>query len=143
WFSVGIAFLSIAATGALAPALPSCRRLAAMVRHSPDLHGGRGGHLGTLDPGRKLECASHCEARTAAHLLRALCLCTPSNLQRVPAGRDWNRDCDRRVAWIAGDRPGAVAQRLKAQREEKFMLSEFGDRYAQYQRETGFLLPRL
>jgi len=36
-----------------------------------------------------------------------------------------------------------VTQSLKAQREEKFMLSEFGDRYAQYQRETGFLLPRL
>jgi len=37
----------------------------------------------------------------------------------------------------------AVTQSLKAQREEKFMLSEFGERYAQYQKQTGFLVPKL
>src|SRR5215471_14903892 len=37
----------------------------------------------------------------------------------------------------------AVTQSLKARREEKFMLSEFGERYAQYQKQTGFLVPKL
>jgi len=36
-----------------------------------------------------------------------------------------------------------VMHSLKAQREERFMLSEFGDRYAQYQKQTGFLVPKL
>ena len=37
----------------------------------------------------------------------------------------------------------AVANSLKARREEQFMVAEFGDRYVQYRRETGFLLPKL
>jgi protein-S-isoprenylcysteine O-methyltransferase Ste14 len=35
-----------------------------------------------------------------------------------------------------------VALSLKAQREEKFMRSEFGDSYQQYRGQTGFLVPR-
>ena len=37
----------------------------------------------------------------------------------------------------------AVAHTLKARREEEFMVSEFGQRYVDYQKQTGFLLPRL
>jgi protein-S-isoprenylcysteine O-methyltransferase Ste14 len=36
-----------------------------------------------------------------------------------------------------------VAERFKAQREEQFMLAEFGEGYEQYRRETGFLIPKL
>ena len=35
-----------------------------------------------------------------------------------------------------------IAERVKARREEQFMLAEFGDSYRQYRQETGFLLPR-
>jgi protein-S-isoprenylcysteine O-methyltransferase Ste14 len=37
----------------------------------------------------------------------------------------------------------AVAHTLKAQREEAVMISEFGEIYQQYRRETGFLFPGL
>ncbi len=37
----------------------------------------------------------------------------------------------------------AVAHTLKAQREEAAMISEFGETYQQYRRQTGFLFPGL
>ena len=37
----------------------------------------------------------------------------------------------------------SVGHSLKANREEAVMVATFGKQYQQYQRETGFLLPRL
>jgi protein-S-isoprenylcysteine O-methyltransferase Ste14 len=37
----------------------------------------------------------------------------------------------------------AVTHGLKARREEQFMMAEFGDRYAAYRRQTGFLVPTI
>jgi protein-S-isoprenylcysteine O-methyltransferase Ste14 len=34
-----------------------------------------------------------------------------------------------------------LSESIKARREEQFMLAEFGDAYAQYRDETGFLIP--
>lgn len=34
-----------------------------------------------------------------------------------------------------------LSENIKARREEQFMLAEFGDAYAQYRDETGFLIP--
>ncbi len=36
-----------------------------------------------------------------------------------------------------------VEMSRKARKEEKLMLSAFGDQYAEYSRQTGFLIPRL
>ncbi|HEY7354572.1 MAG TPA: isoprenylcysteine carboxylmethyltransferase family protein [Terriglobales bacterium] len=53
------------------------------------------------------------------------------------------------TAVVVGELRGAlaivlavIAFSLKAQREEKFMQSEFGETYRQYQGQTGFLVPR-
>lgn len=36
-----------------------------------------------------------------------------------------------------------LSETVKARREEKFMLAEFGDAYSQYRNDTGFLIPGL